>query len=153
VSDQSHHSVSAISYEKNPTCSISDNFCRTIKSRTTFNVTHAIKIVRYCRTTISYDFYRSSDISLIYTPLLKHSYHTWIIPQKHDVRHSSLFVYIRVNQFLHILHPYNCFHPSTMQSCQQQHFATMQCIMQLCMLHQINCLNDEDWHPNKHFAS
>jgi len=58
VSDQSNCSVSAISYEKNRTCSISDNFCRT-----TFSVTHAIKIVRYCRTTISYDFYRSSDIS------------------------------------------------------------------------------------------
>jgi len=63
VSDQSHRSVSAISYDKNRTCSISDNLCRTIKSCTTFNVTHAIKIVRYCRTRISYDFYRSSDIS------------------------------------------------------------------------------------------
>ena len=63
MSDQSHRSVSAISYDKNRTCSISDNFYRTIKSCTTLNVTHAIKIVRYCRTTMSYDFYRSSDIS------------------------------------------------------------------------------------------
>jgi len=46
VSDQSHRSVSAISYEKNRTCSVSDNVCRTIKSCTTFNVTHTIKIVR-----------------------------------------------------------------------------------------------------------
>ena len=63
MSDQSHRSVSAISYDKNRTCSISDNFCCTINSCTTFNVTHAIKIVWYCRATISYDFYRSSDIS------------------------------------------------------------------------------------------
>ena len=50
-SDQSHRSVSAISYENNWTCFISDNFCRTIKSCTTFNVTDAIKT-------------RLSDISL-----------------------------------------------------------------------------------------
>jgi len=31
---------------KKRTCSISDNFCRTIKSCTTFNVTHAISIAR-----------------------------------------------------------------------------------------------------------
>ena len=55
--------------DKNRTCSISDNFCCTINSCTTFNVTHAIKIVRYCRSTISYDFYRSSDISFIYNLL------------------------------------------------------------------------------------
>ena len=91
VSNQSHHSVSAISYEKNRTCSIMDNFCRTMKSCTTFNVTHAIKIVRYCRTTISYDFYRLSDISFTIMTMREHfSWYAFTINPQRTAYHCCI---------------------------------------------------------------